>query len=37
MVKRKVSRIGKVNGSKVSYALAKLGTMVLNAVHAVKK
>jgi len=34
---RRVSRKGKVNGSKVSYALAKLGTVVLNVMHAMHK
>ncbi len=35
--KIKVTKKGKVNGSKVSDALSKLGTMVLNVVHVVHK
>ncbi len=34
---RKVIKKGKVNGSEVSYAWAKLGTMVLKVVHVVHK
>jgi len=30
---RKVTRKGKVNGSKVSNAFSKMGTMVLNVLH----
>ena len=33
IVMRKVTRKGKVNGFEVSYALAMLGTVVLNVVH----
>jgi len=34
---RKVTKEGKVNGSGLSYALAKVGTMILNVVHVVPK
>ena len=34
-IMRKVIRKGKINGFEVSYALAKLGTVVLNVVHVV--
>ena len=34
---RNVTRKGKVNGSKVSDALAMLGTIVLNVVHVLHK